>query len=152
MPQILQMENLAAPVLLRYTAPNEKSSEQQTFILQLTFSQLKILILKRKKEKQLAWRPVFGSVPPRLSLISRTLQHTQSPVNTCKGAAKHNSCPHGKSSLTAFSSETQLRSAILLIVGRLRGDAPLQDCLCNGAVIRLEIYQVVIGSGWVGGG
>lgn len=54
MPQILETENLAAPVLLQYIAPNEKSSEQQTFILQLTFSQLKILILKRKKEKQLA--------------------------------------------------------------------------------------------------
>lgn len=100
------------------------------------------------KKKTINAKACLQVCSPRLSFISPTLQHTQSPVNTCKGAAKHDSCPHGKSSLTAFSSETQLCSAILQIVRRFRGEAPLQDCLCNGTVIRLEIYQAVIGSGW----
>lgn len=104
--------------------------------------------LGKKKKKTINVKACLQVCSPRLSLISRTLQHTQSPVNTCKGAAKHDSCPHGKSSLPAFSSETQLCSAILQIVRRFGGEAPLQDCLCNGPVIRLEIYQAVIGSRW----
>lgn len=70
-----------------------------------------------------------------------------------ESAANTTPRPRSKSLPHSISFKTQMRSLSsqiagrAVIEGRLRGGALLQDSMCNRAIIRLEIYRAVIGSG-----